>query len=178
DSVEELATDRTATSTTLTIGGSQQLNADWQLSIDGTIADYSGTPASGGVDEIPDPGIEYYASTQLTGSNVFKENDTLTFALRYSDSEASSLYMADAFLRFPVTDDLRVSPRLRLSMRDSKDADRTQYLIMPSIATRYRLNKKWSFDVEVGARLEELLTETDATWNLDVLATAGYRYEF
>jgi hypothetical protein len=170
DSVEELATDRTATSKTLTIGGTQQLSKDWQLAIDATIADYSGTPASGGVDEIPDPGIEYYASLQLTGSNILKESDTLTFALRYSDSEASSMYMADAFFRFPVTDDLRISPRLRAIIRDSKDSDRMQFLLMPSIATRYRLNKSWSFDMEVGARLEEVLTADDDQWNLDVLA--------
>lgn len=178
ESVKQLATDRTATSKTLTIGGSHQLSSDWQLAIDVTIADYSGTPASGGVDEIPDPGIEYYASGQLTGANLFKENDTVAFALRYSGSDTSSMYMADAFLRYPITDDLRISPRLRAIIRDSKNSDRTQFLLMPSIATRYRLNKNWSFDMEAGARIEEVLIGNDNQWNLDVLATAGYRYEF
>ena len=178
DGLKQLATDRTATAKTLTAGITQQFSTDWQLSIDATIADYSGTPASGGVDAIPDPGIEYYASAQVTGSNLFKENDVLTMGLRYSDSQTSSMYMADIFERYPISDDLRVSPRLRISVRDAKTTDRTQYLVMPSVAARYRLNKNWNFELEIGARWENDVTATGSSQTLDVLATAGYRYEF
>lgn len=176
--VEQLATDRTANSKTLTVGGSKALGKDWQWSVDATIADYSGTPASGGVDEIPDPGVEYYASTQLNGSNLFKDNDVLTLGLRYSNSESADMYMADAFYRFPVTENFRVHPRLRVSMRKFKTQDRTQYLFMPSLQARYRINKVWNFEFELGARWEDNRAPAGDTHSLDVLATAGYRYEF
>ena len=45
----ELAVDRTASAKTATAGFSYKLSEDWQLAIDATIADYSGTPESGGV---------------------------------------------------------------------------------------------------------------------------------
>lgn len=176
--VDELAVDRTATAKTVSLGATRQISKDWQISVDGTVADYSGTPASGGVDEIPDPGIEYYASAQLTGTNLFKENDVVTFGLRYSNSENSDLYMFDAFLRYPFNDKLRINPRLRLSRRDFKIQDRIQYLVMPSIGARYRLSKSWNFEMEVGARWEHNLSVDGAADNLDLLATAGYRYEF
>lgn len=178
DEVQQLATDRTASSRTVSVGATKSLNKDWQLAIDATIADYSGTPASGGVDEIPDPGMEYYASAQLSGMNVLKDNDMLTLALRYSKSESADMYMADAFLRYPVSDRLRINPRLRVSMRDFNTQDRVQYLVMPSVAARYRLNKSWNFEAEVGARWEDNKTATGSTSTLDLLATIGYRHEF
>lgn len=178
DSVIQLATDRTASSKSANIGISQDLSKDWQINLDATVADYSGTPASGNVDEIPDPGIEYYLSAQLSGANVFKDNDSLTMGLRFSSSDSSNYYMADAYLRYPVTENFRVSPRLRVSLRDSKTTDQLQFLVMPSVATRYRLNKRWSFETEIGLRWEDIVTDLSDTRSLDVLATAGYRFEF
>jgi tetratricopeptide (TPR) repeat protein len=178
DSVYELAVDRTATAKTANLGVSQQITKDWQLSLDGTIADYSGTPASGGVDAIPDPGVEYYASLQASGSNVFMKDDTLNLGLRYSGSDSSNFYMADAYYRFLVNEDWRLSPRLRLSMRDSRTSDQVQYLISGSVASRYKINKNWSFETEAGVRWEDVVTALSDTRSINLLATAGYRFEF
>jgi tetratricopeptide (TPR) repeat protein len=178
DSVYELAVDRTATAKTANLGVSQQINKDWQVSLDGTIADYSGTPASGGVDAIPDPGVEYYASLQASGSNVFLKDDTLNLGLRYSRSDSSNFYMADAYYRFLVNEDWRLSPRLRFSLRDSRTSDQLQYLISGSVASRYKINKNWSFEAEAGARWEDIVTTLSDTRSINLLATAGYRYEF
>jgi hypothetical protein len=178
ESVNQWATDRTATSETLTIGGTQNLSTDWQLSIDATVANYSGTPASGTVLETPSPGIEYYGSVQLSGSNLFRENDSGTFGLRYSGGSSSSTYMADASFRIPVTDNLRFGPRIRTSVSVSKTTNQQTYLVMPSVNARYKINKQWSLEGEIGARWQDTVTPTSANINVDVIASMGYRFEF
>lgn len=178
DSVYEFAVDRTATAKTASLGMSQEIVQDWQISIDGTIADYSGTPASGGVDAIPDPGVEYYASAQLSGADVFKTSDSLSLGLRYSGSDSSNFFMADAYYRFLINEDWRISPRLRLSMRDSKTSDQKQYVVSSSLASRYKINKNWSFETELGLRWEDIVTPMNDARSIDILATAGYRFEF
>jgi hypothetical protein len=178
DNVYQFALDRTATARTINGGISQELNQDWQLSLDGTVAEYSGTPASGGVDAIPPPGIEYYTSASLNGSNLLRDGDSVTFGLRYSGSKTSNFYMADAYYRFPVNENWRLSPRIRFSMRDSKTSDQKIYQVVPSIASRYRLNKKWSFESELGVTWEDIVTSLSSTQTLNARATAGYRFEF
>jgi Autotransporter beta-domain len=175
DDANAWATDRTAYSETLTVGGSYQLLADWQIALDATIAKYSGTPASGGVDATPDPGIEYYLGAQLSGSSIFKENDSVSFGLRYSASQTAKTYMADAGLRYPVNDKLRIGPRLRLSYTDSKT---DTFLVIPSINARYRFDKKWSLESEIGARWQERLDPINPSSTLDVLGSVGFRFEF
>jgi hypothetical protein len=177
-SVNQWATDRTATSETLTLGGTQNLSTDWQLSIDATVANYSGTPASGTVDATPPPGLEYYGSVQLSGSNLWRENDSGTFGLRYSGGSSSSTYMADASFRIPITDSLRFGPRIRTSVSVSKTTNQQTYLVMPSITARYKIDKQWSLEGELGARWQDTVTATTATTNVDILASMGYRFEF
>jgi hypothetical protein len=177
-SVNQWATDRTATSETLTIGGTQNLSTDWQLSIDATLANYSGTPASGTVDATPPPGLEYYGSVQLSGSNLWQENDSATFGLRYSGGSSSSTYMADASFRIPVTENLRLGPRIRTSVSVSKTSNQQTYLVMPSVTARYKIDKQWSLEGELGARWQDTVTAATSTTNVDILASMGYRFEF
>jgi hypothetical protein len=175
DDASAWASDRTASSETLTIGGNYQVLPAWQLAFDATIAKYSGTPESGGVDATPDPGIEYYLGAQLSGSSIFKENDSVSYGLRYSASKTAKTYMADATLRYPVNDKLRIGPRLRLSYTDARTPS---LLIIPSINAKYRVDKKWSLESEIGARWQDRFDPVMPSTNLDILATLGYRYEF
>lgn len=191
DSVYQYAVERTATATTAGGGISQEINEDWQIAFDATVARYSGTPDSGiditdpvsGITlnrliGMASPGIEYYLSASLNGANVFKEADSLTFGLRYSGGKSSSFYMADAYYRFPLTENWRLSPRIRFAMRDSKTSDQKIYQVAPSISARYRLNKAWSFESELGATWEDVVTSISSNQTLNVRATAGYRFEF
>ena len=178
DEVYQLAVDRTATAKTASLGLSQEISKTWQVTVDGMVADYSGTPASGGVDAIPDPGIEFYGSLQLMGTDVFNDRDALNLGLRFSRSDSSNFYMGDAYYRFMLTDDWRVSPRLRLSFRDSRTSDQKQYVVSSSLASRYKFNRHWSFETEFGVRWEDIVTGGNDARTIDLLATAGYRYEF
>ena len=178
EDVYQLALDRTATAKTASLGISQEITDNWQVSLDAMVADYSGTPASGGVDAIPDPGVEFYGSVQLSGTDVFDQGDSLNLGLRYSTSDSSNFYMADAYYRYMLSENWRLSPRLRVSLRDSKTSDQMQYVVSGSLASRYKLDRHWSFETELGARWEDIATSASDTRSIDILATAGFRYEF
>ena len=178
DNVNEWAGDRTASSKTASAGISQQLNDKWQASLDAMLGYYTGTPASGGVDATPDPGFDFYASVTLSGSSILRLNDTLTGSLRYAWSSSATTYMADAYYRLPVNEKLRLGPRFRVSLRNSSISDPVQYLVMPSLSANYRINQNWSIESELGARYQNTVTNGQSSPSLDVLATAGYRYEF
>ena len=178
DNVNEWAGDRTASSKTASAGISQQLNDQWQASVDATLGYYAGTPASGGVDATPDPGFDFYASVTMSGSSILKQNDTLTGSLRYAWSSSATTYMADAYYRLPINEKLRLGPRFRVSLRNSSISDQVQYLVMPSLSASYRINQNWSIESELGARYQNTVTNGQSSPSLDVLATAGYRYEF
>ena len=185
DTTSQLASARTSSSKTLTIGGSQQILKDWQLTLDATIADYSGTPASGtpilGMQQgFAAPGIEYYLSAQASGMSLFKENDSLSFGLRYSHSKTNQMYMADASYRYPFNDKLRLGPRIRVSLLDQQLTTGEQYVysIVPSFKSSYRINKQWSLEAEISANWKDVVAPSGSSQSLDVLATAGYRFEF
>lgn len=178
DATEQLALDRTALAETVMAGASYKLTEDWQVALDATIANYTGTPASGGVDAIPDPGTEYYVSGQISGTNVFTENDYLGIGLRFLDGTSYRTYMADAGLRYPVNDDLRLNPRLRVAYREGKSTDQQQILVMPSLGARYKVADHWVLELEGAARFEDNWSPMGNSQNLELLVTAGYRYEF
>ncbi len=86
--------------------------------------------------------------------------------------------MADAYYRYMLNENWRISPRLRFSLRDSKTSDQLQYVVSGSVASRYKLDKHWSFEAELGGRWEDISTSASDTRSIDILATAGFRYEF
>lgn len=170
DNAYQWASDRTATSKSISGGVTQQLNDKWSASLDATLAYYTGTPASGFVDGTPDPGLDFYSSVTLSGSSIFRLNDTLTGSMRYSNGGSGASYMVDGFYRIPINDKLRLGPRLRLSYRPNQ----SQYLVQSSVNVGYKINNNWSFESEIGARYQN----TAGTEMVDVLASAGYRYDF
>jgi hypothetical protein len=183
DTAIALAMDRTASAKSLTVGATYPLTDQWQIALDATIADYTGTPesdilATEFIDAIPNPGIEFYGSAQLTGTSVFKENDSLGYGLRYSENDSSRLYLADTSYRYPFNDKLRINTRFRTSYRDSKTQDAQQMLFMPTVGFRYRFDNNWNFELEGGARWEHSMAAAGDDENLDLLMSAGYRYEF
>ena len=72
---------------------------------------------------------------------------------------------------------LKVTEALLL-FSTSKTSDQVQYLAMPSMSLSYRINPHWSIETELGARWQNTVTAGTGQQMLDVLATAGYRYEF
>ena len=175
---EALAVDRTASARTVTGGFTYDLSNVWQFTLDASLADYSGTPASGGVDAIPDPGVEIYVSALISGSGVFRDVDYAGIGINLIDSSDYRTFMADLTYRFAVGDDWRLSPRLRLAYRDGHQGLNDQILVMPSVALRYQISDHWSFESEIALRWENNFDIPVDSQNAEVLMTAGYRYQF
>ena len=112
-----------------------------QVSVDATVTNLTGTPASGGVDGTPPGGTEYYLSAQLMGSSIFTPGDMFVAAVRYAGLSDSNVYVLDLNTRYPLTGDLRVSPRLRLGYRKGTTIDLTEETVLPSVLLNYMWTK-------------------------------------
>ncbi|MBA1331926.1 hypothetical protein QQ73_12605, partial [Candidatus Endoriftia persephone str. Guaymas] len=92
DEIYQLALDRTANSTVVSLGGTHFLARDFQLSGDLTVANTSGTSASGGVDATAATGNEFYYTFQVLKNNLLKNGDIGILNLRYIDANSANTY--------------------------------------------------------------------------------------
>ncbi len=157
EEVRQLAKDRTAKSRSMIFSVTQELNEQFQLNGEFSVSELSGTPASGGVPALPSTGAEFFYSSQLIGSSLFMENDIAIFGLRYSDLQNVDSYSADLNLRFPITRDLRINPRVRIDYRKNKNDDGDRVNIRPLVRLDYRWKRWLRFELEGG---REWINET------------------
>ena len=157
DEVRKLAQDRTAKSRSMIFSVTQELSEQFQLNGEFSVSELSGTPASGGVTATPTTGAEYFYSTQLIGSSLFKENDITIFGLRYSDLQNVDSYSGDLNIRIPITRDLRINPRVRIDYRKNKNDDGDRVNIRPLVRMDYRWKRWLRFELEGG---REWINET------------------
>ncbi len=170
EQVLALANDRTADAVTAALGVSYTFSDTWQMSFDALWSDVSGMPASGGVDEVPELANDFYAAVYLNGTGILKDQDSVGLGLTYTHGEGRSKLGTDISWRFPVDDKLRLSTRLRASVT-SGNGDAT-VSIAPSIGARYRIDKHWLLESELGVILR------NGEMPAELQAFAGYRYEF
>ncbi len=178
DQMRQLAQDRTTRTTSLTVAYSRPLNDTWQLSLDTTLFNTGGNPASGGVAAVPAPGLEVYASAQMVGSNVFRDGDTVSASARIANTSSSSLLLLDSYTRFSWNENLRLKPRLKLGRRNVKSSGSTEIFAIPSVSADYQLNDRMSFELEVGGRVSNLSAPSFSQESNEAFATAGFSLEF
>ncbi|MCC6207036.1 MAG: hypothetical protein IT488_02625 [Gammaproteobacteria bacterium] len=150
DEIQDLALDRTATSRALSGGVTRTLNDMFQLSADVTVSSLSGTPASGGVLATDATGNEYIYSLQLVGNGVIHPGDLAILGLIYSDASTTNTTTFNLNTRYPVTDSLRINPRLRLDYRQFDQGNGTQWITTPSIRFDYRYRRTIDLDADIG----------------------------
>jgi hypothetical protein len=175
EELESLAEDRTARSTTLSLGASRDLTERYQLAGDFSASHLSGTPTSGGVEGFEGTGWEYSYLMQLVATGFIRKDDIGILGVRYFDGSATDLVSTSLDLRWPVNEAVRVNPGLRAEFRMNDAAD-DLVTVRPS------------FRIDV--RFWKLLFELDgiAEWRRPVggsmpdefgyAATASLRYDF
>lgn len=178
DDIYRFAVDRAATYNSASIGVSHPWNEHWQTTLDVNWTNVSDTPESGGVPGQLGTGDEFYYSAQLIGTNLTTEGDMLIAALRLADRQLTDLYVIDAQIRYPVTEALRVSPRLRLGYLTGSGLDLTEYTVQPSLLVDYALTKDLHFEAEVGANWNSRHSGDMVENDTELFITAGYRYDF
>jgi len=176
--IDQLALDRTTTTSSITAAYSKPLNNDWYLSIDGSLFQTSGSPASGGVAAVPATGVEFYASGQIVGTGVFSDRDVVSFSARYANTASSELVLLDAYRRFNYSDALRLKPRLKVGHRNISSTGGTELFAIPSITATYMVDKSAEFEVELGARFSNLDTPSFSEESNEFFVVAGFRKDF
>jgi Autotransporter beta-domain len=90
----------------------------------------------------------------------------------------SNRYVIDFNNRFPLTNDWRIGPRLRLGYARGRGNDLTEYTVLPSILADYYWTKDLSFEAEVGVQWTSTTQTGIRSRDTEVMATVGVRYDF
>jgi hypothetical protein len=180
--LQQLALDQTPIYKSAMLGFSHPLTDNLQVSADATIVNLTQPITPIGLDPslatLP-AGNEYYYSTQLIANNVVRDGDMYIAALRYSQLATSNLYVLDFNTRFPLTNDWRISPRLRLGYSRGRGGnDLTEYTVLPSLLVDYYWTKNLSFEAEVGVQWTNTTQLGVRSRDTELLATIGVRYDF
>ena len=176
--LRDLASDRTATSRSVTVGGSHPLNTVYQVSADFTASEFSSTKSSGGVEALDGTGVEYFYSAQLIGSGVIKDGDLAVVGVRYSDLSTSDRYTVDLNTRYPLDSTFRLNPRLRADHRRNKDDDGTRTAFRPSIRLDYVWDRGLSFELDLGGEWRKETRSGLSDEAVDLFGIVGYRVDF
>ena len=148
--IRQLALDRSGGMQSVALGVARPLSERFQVSADVTASQYDGTPASGGVRETPDSGTLIYSYISLIGTSLMREGDVSILGLRYS--EGGSFKSTALFLdtRYPLTQSLRLNPKLLVSHQEITVGDETQLLVRPGLRVLYRMARHLQVEVEAG----------------------------
>jgi hypothetical protein len=178
DAVRSLAMDRTAESRSASIGITHPLSEKLQVGGDVTVSEFTGTPASGGVEEMPGTGYEYFVSARLIGSSLLKSGDISIVGLSYTDASSSNTVSLNLNSRYPVNRDWRINPRLRVDFTKNDSSGADQLKIRPALKTDYYWRRFLSLELEAGAEWahEWISDQTDSTF--DYFLLVGYRLDF
>ncbi len=176
--IEQLALDRSAESTTYYAGIAHEFSERLSVNIDATVSDLGATPASGGVEATEATGQELYASAQLVATGLLKDGDLGIVGVRYADTATSIRYGLDFSTRYPITQAVRINPRLRITDRQNKNDDGTQLSVRPSFRLNVRAGRRVSFETELGADWMQTDSAAMREESWDYFATVGYRLDF
>lgn len=176
--IEDLAIDRTASFTTVSAGFSRPINDTFQVSLDATVTNYGGTPASGGVAETEGTGNEYFYAAQVIGNSVITQDDLVIAGLRFADLSKSDYYVMDLSVRYPLMEQLKINPRLMLGYRTGDTTDLVEYTVLPAVLFNYYFTRDLSLELEVGAKWTSATENNIKETSTDLFFTVGYRYDF
>lgn len=165
DDLRQFSLDRTADSTTFTIGVSYPLSPKLQINVDASDTTLGETVESGGV--FATPGSQYnYISTSLVASSLVKQGDVSIVTARYTKTDTSKVMSLALDSRFPIGRTWRINPRLRVDQRQNLRNDTTEWLFSPGLRLQYRRSQKLRVELELGKQFSERETE-NVDINLD-----------
>jgi len=178
DTVRQLAVDRTGEMQTLSAGVSTPLFDRFQVNLDVTMTNYSGTSASGDVPAIPEIDGDLYYSLNLIGSSLLAEGDMTVFGVGYIDGSNVSTWSLLVDARYPMFRGLRLNPRMRVLLRDIVRTESEQWIAAPSLRFLYRFARRFQLEFEVGGEWSSQETAGDSFDYNTYFVYGGYRADF
>ena len=172
--IKQLALDRSARATQLSVSASHPLGDHTQWTINLSSFGLSGTPASGGVSAVPAPGRDTTLSTEWLFNSLLRAGDTHSLALRAQRGDSGTVYSAGLGSRMPLAPGWRLNTRLRLDRRDISRDDSHSWLLVPSLRLEYQHGKA-QFELEAGAEADRHQAPAGNDHTLRRFVSAGYR---
>jgi hypothetical protein len=138
------------------------------------------TPTVGvsGVQGQPGTGVDRFYPAQILGTSLLTEGDLMMFGVRLDDTSTAQRYVLDLNTRYPFSRKFRVSPRLRLSQRNSKTIDQTQFTVKPSVRINYIPKRLFQLELEAGGEWTQTNNILDTEYVKGYFLIAGYRLDF
>jgi hypothetical protein len=176
--IDRIALDRTAESVTGTVALSRPLNSWLQWNGDVTVNRVGGMPASGGLDTVASMGTDYFISSQLIASSLWREGDMVSGGLRFADSYNTDRYLIELGFSYPINQDWRVNPMLRLGYMQYKTDTREEYQFLPSVRTSYAIFRDTTLELELGGKFIQTNSDMAKEYQTELLLLAGIRHDF
>lgn len=148
--IRQLALDRAGGMQSIALGVARPLSTRFQISADVTASQYDATPDSGGAHGTPDSGTLVYSYLSLIGTSLIREGDVSIFGLRYSEGGSSKSAAVFIDTRYPLTQSLRINPKLLLSRREYNEGDVIELLVRPGLRVLYRMARHFQLEIEGG----------------------------
>ncbi len=177
EEILDLALDRTLTSKTASLQFYQPINESFDINASLTWMNLSDAPESGGVPAISESGGQYYANINLSGKNLYSEQDVNRFGFRYSSLASSSVYSLYASSRYRLENGLSLMPKLRFDDR-SNDNGTSQQSISPTLRLQYQSKKHYLYTDVGGIFYTSKSTLTPSQQTSIYYIYLGYRYYF
>jgi tetratricopeptide (TPR) repeat protein len=149
EELRRLALDRTASTTTVTLGLSRALTPRLQFNLNASEAAIEATPESGGVAATPQTTYHYY-STDLVASSLVAQGDVSIFGLRYADSNSTEIWSLNLDTRFPIGRSFRLNPRIRVDHRLIKSDLSEEWIYTPGLRMQYRWGRRLRLEFQAG----------------------------
>ena len=178
DEIEQLSSDRSAISKSMTIKYSIPKNEKIKYQADFSVSSLSGTISSGGVAATQNPDNEYSLAFSLLGKKWLMKYDNYLFRVRKSQLATSDADIVDISARYRFNKTWRFGPRLRFDDRDYDDGrkikkDRT------SVRLDYKYNKSVKFELDLSVENKTTTSPTATTqYETDNIIHFGYIYTF
>jgi tetratricopeptide (TPR) repeat protein len=174
----DLAMDRTASNKLATLGIARPITRLLQINGDITISRLSDTPASGGVAAVPGTDNEFFYNLQLIGSDLFKPGDLTVLGARYSDATTADTTSILLNTRYPVTNDFRVNPQMRIDYRRNQVDDTDQYIYRPSARLTWNVKRSFRLEAELGGEWSDRELVSGSAESNSYFINLGYRADF
>ena len=159
--IRQQALDRSAVTSTATLGLSRPLTPHLQLNINANRSVIDAMPASGDAPATPETEYTYF-STDLVASGLVREGDVGILSLRYATSDSADVYTVSLDTRFPIGRKWRINPRLRVDYREILSDMSTQWTYTPGLRMQYRLGRRGRIELDAGKRFSSRdMADTD-----------------
>lgn len=172
--IYQLAKDRTATSRLLSGGMTQSLSSRLQLSVDLSLSDVSGLPASAGQAAVPGTGTLTTLSGRAIATNWRLKNSVSVAGASVTNASTYSAISLFATERARFKRAWRMDANLRLYLVNNTSGT-SQTRLTPTVKVEHQRDNK-TFEFELGQ--ESVSSSGDVADTARTFIVAGYRIDF